>query len=81
MVKKAEQAEAVLVELPIDRSVTDCSWAVHINTQLTPEQSNALRKLASALDKHQATTKNGQRVTNPSGAIRWMLEQIAEQVA
>lgn len=81
MVKKAEQAEAVMVELPIDRSVVDVGWSLHVDTQLTPEQSNSLRKLASALDKHQATTRNGQRVTNPAGAVRWMLEQVAEQIA
>lgn len=83
MVKKgdAAQQEAVLVELPVDRSIDGASWTLHIDTQLSVEQSNALRQLTSALDKHQARTQNGQRVVNHAGAVRWMLEQLAQQLA
>ena len=67
--------DSVLIEVPI-AEVPPATWALHINTHLTPEQSDALRGVTAALDERLARLSNGRRVINPCDALKYLLEQI-----
>jgi len=51
-------------------------FPIHIDITLTPPAATVLRRIAIALDRQQAVTLDGQRVTKPHQALRWMLEQM-----
>ena len=68
--------ETTLVEIVIDRSVEPTTWGLHIDCELTQEQSLALRRVASALDGQRAVLRNGRRVTESTHALKYLLEQI-----
>ena len=67
--------ETVLIEVPT-AEVPAQTWALHINTHLTPDQSLALRRVTAALDSGLARLSNGRRVINPCDALKFVLEQI-----
>lgn len=74
---KEEKAtpDTVLIEVPI-AEVPPATWGLHINTHLTPEQSLALRRVATALDRGQAVLSNGRRIINACDALKYLLEKI-----
>lgn len=51
-----------------------------LEARLNDRQARALFALRNALDRQTATTDNGQRVVYNPDAIRWLLEQIADQL-
>ncbi len=69
-------SDSVLIEVPV-ADVIPAAWGLHINTHLTPEQSTALRRVTAALDQQLARLSNGQRVVNATGALKYLLEQVA----
>lgn len=69
-------ADVVLIELPV-ADVPIVTWGLHINAHLTPDQSLALRRLTQALDSKQISLANGERVTKPTHALKWVLETLA----
>lgn len=72
---KDETAEAsVIIELPT-AEVPLTTWGLHVDTKLTPKQSQALRSIAAGLDRAQARLENGGRVVSPNDAMKFMLEQ------
>jgi hypothetical protein len=64
-----------LIEVPV-AEVPLATWGLHVNTHLTLEQSNVLRRITAALDGQLARLANGQRVVNPCGALKYLLEQV-----
>lgn len=70
--------ESVLIEVPI-AEVPVQTWALHINTHLTPDQSLALRRVTAALDKRLARLSNGRRVVNACDTLKYLLEQICTE--
>ena len=70
------EPDSVLIEVPV-AEVPETTWGLHINTRLTPEQSHVLRRVTAALDERLAKLANDQRVVNVSGALKYLLEQIA----
>jgi hypothetical protein len=69
------EPDSVLIEVPI-AEVPPQTWGHHINMHLTPEQSHALRRVTAALDERLTRLRNGQRVVNACGALKYLLEQI-----
>lgn len=67
--------ETVLIEVPI-AEVPAQTWALHIKTHLTPDQSLALRRITAALDSRLARPSNGGRVVNPCDAPNYLLEHV-----
>jgi hypothetical protein len=70
----------VLIELPI-AEVPPATWGLHINTHLNPEQSHALRSVATALDERLARLSNGRRVVSHCDALKYVLEEVFASVA
>ncbi len=70
--------EAVLIEVPI-AEVPPATWGLHINTHLSLDQSYALRRVTSALDRRLARLSNGRRVINPCDALKYLLERVCEE--
>lgn len=70
---------AVLVAVEL-AAVPPSEFTVHVDMKLTPPQSTTARRIAAHLDRRQATLRNGQRVLTPSGAIKWLLEQIEKEM-
>ncbi len=68
---------SVKIDVAFARDYPAVTWALHINTKLTVDQTNALRRIADALDRQQATLANGRRVVTPAEALRYLLEQVA----
>ena len=69
--------DSALVEVPLPE-VERQSWGLHLNAQLSPDQSHALRRLTVGLDRSLATLANGQRVVNATGAVKYLLELLAQ---
>lgn len=72
--------ESVQIDIAYAREFPAVTWALHVNTKLTVDQTNALRRIADALDRQQATLANGRRVVTPAEALRYLLEQVAGKV-
>ncbi len=70
--------DTVLVEVPI-AEVPPATWGLHINTHLSLDQSHALRRVTSALDRRLARLSNGRRVINPCDALKYLLERVCEE--
>ncbi|WP_425618046.1 hypothetical protein NA78x_001739 [Anatilimnocola sp. NA78] len=68
----------ILVEVPI-APMPPSEFTVHIDMKLTPPQSTVARRIAAHLDRQQACLRNGQRITTPSAALKWLLEQIEHE--
>lgn len=73
---KADPLRIAAIEIPIGETPPS-EFALHIDTRLSVNQSTTLRRLADALDRQNATLEGGRRVTNPTGAMRWLIEQVA----
>ncbi len=67
--------DTVLIEVPV-ADVPEATWGLHINTHLTVDQSNWLRRVTAALDRRLARLSNGRRVVNPCDALKYLVEQI-----
>lgn len=76
-VKQTEEA-SVIIELPVVE-VALTTWGLHVDTKLTPKQSQALRAIAAGLDRAQARLENGGRVVSPNDALKFLLEQTAPE--
>ena len=50
----------------------------HVNLQIQPNQSEALQRLASGLDREKATLADGTRVTERRHAVRWLIDQLVK---
>jgi hypothetical protein len=70
---------SVLIEVPI-APLPPSEFIVHIEMKLTPLQSTIARRIAAHLDRQQVCLKNGQRITSSSGAIKWLLERISQEL-
>jgi hypothetical protein len=69
--------------IPVEASVTlplcedlPSEFGIHIDTDIPPPAATTLRRIAIALDRRQATLASGVRVTNPTQALRYLLEQM-----
>ena len=70
----------VVIELPIG-PLGGGYRPRHVDVQLrTAAQRGALRQVLSGLDHAGDRTADKRRVTNNAEAVRWLLEQIAEQI-
>jgi hypothetical protein len=70
--------------VPLEASVTlplcedlPSEFGIHIDTDIPPPAATTLRRIAIALDRRQATLVSGVRVTNPTQALRYLLEQMS----
>jgi hypothetical protein len=74
---KPEEAELVAeVTVPICECVPS-EFGLHIDTDIPPPAATTLRRIAMALDRRQAKLASGIRVTNPTQALRYLLEQMS----
>lgn len=71
---------SAIVEIPLDESIPETTWGIHIDCELTPRQSLAARRAAGAYDKRGARLSNGRRVTDATHAVKAILEEIAGQI-
>ena len=71
------QADVLTLEVPIDPEFPPSEFCVHIDTRLDSRQSTTLRRIASQLDRSQATLANGQRITHPTHAVKYLLEKLS----
>lgn len=51
-----------------------------INLKLTPKQADALRVLYDALYERDSRLNNGHHVDTPYDAVRWLLDQISNEM-
>ncbi len=72
------RSDTVSIEVPV-AEVPEATWGLHINTHLTVEQSDALRRITAALDERLTRLANGRRVINPGDALKYLLERIAAE--
>lgn len=72
----AEPQSSVLIELPV-AEVPKVTWTLHVDTRLTPKQTNSLRRIAAGLDAAQARLESGTRVVKPNDALKYLLEEAA----
>lgn len=80
MAKAAEKEETtVIIEIPF-ADLPEVAWAVRIDTRLTYDQGNALRKITEALDQQQARLASGKRVVHPTDAVKYLLEQASKAI-
>jgi hypothetical protein len=76
----AAGGRAVQIEIPLTGHLPPTEFVLHVDCKLTPEQSTVARRIAQQLDFQNASLKNGQRIVNVHGALKWILEQIAKQL-
>jgi hypothetical protein len=57
--------------------VTEVSFPLHLDVRLSVDQSNALRRVAAALDRRHARLSSGKPVYGANDRIRYLLEQVA----
>jgi len=88
MAKRKRAPSKVTIAAPMDTTADAAPFRTHLDLHLTREQGTALRQLAAGLDDAKACSNCGpncrrgpRRVTNPQGAVRWLLEELARQVA
>lgn len=82
-----EQAAAVESPSPVVRHLPSAEHVgyirtgrrCHIDINLDVRVSQALNNLAAGLDRDQARTGDGRRVTNGPTAIRWLLDRLADE--
>lgn len=74
---KVNGSNSAVIEVPICRETPEADFCLHIDTRLSLDQSNAIRKAAAALDRQQARLSGGKRVVNPTDAVKFMLERLA----
>lgn len=67
----------VLVEIPMSEPYAS-NFPIHVDLQLSKEVGMALRRIARAYDRQQATLANGRRIVDATTALRKVLEVIAE---
>ena len=73
-------SRAVQIEIPLTGQPPPTEFVFHVDCKLTPQQSTVARRIAQQLDFQNACLKNGQRIVNVHGALKWLLEQIAKQL-
>mgnify|MGYP003381954237 CR=1 FL=1 len=71
---------AVRIEIPLTGHPPATEFVFHVDCKLTPQQSTVARRIAQQLDFQNARLNNGQRIVNVHGALKWVLEQIANQI-
>jgi hypothetical protein len=76
--KEITAPDSVMITVPL-AAVPPATWGLHINTHLTIEQSNTLRRLTAAFDGQLARLANGRRVVNSCDALKYLLEQVRQQ--
>lgn len=69
----------VLLAIPTMKTEHFCPHRMHI--MLTAKQRAGLRNVFDGLQDCGATLEGGRKVQKPQDAIRWVLEQIAEESA
>jgi hypothetical protein len=74
-------SRAVQIEIPLTGQSPPTEFTFHVDCKLSPQQSTVARRIAQQLDFQNARLKNGQRIINVHGALKWLLEQIADQLA
>lgn len=70
--------DSVVIEVPLCRDMPPVGFCLHVDARLTPDQSNALRKTAAALDQQNARLANGKRIVHPTDALKFILERLAD---
>jgi hypothetical protein len=76
----------VIIEIPLMTQDPGGYTSIHLNTQLSPRQADALKRLTRAAhDRHEKLLPtdaypSGRHVDTPTDAIRWLLEQVAGAV-
>ncbi len=75
----AKVSDKVVLSIPVEAVPSDCYVARHIDFNLTPVQLDALALIQHGLIRERAKLTNGQLVQNAPGAVRWMLEQVADR--
>lgn len=73
-------SRAVQIIVPMTPKPPPTEFVFHVDCKLTPEQSTVARRIAQELDRQNACLKNGQRIVNVHGALKWLLEQVAKQL-
>jgi hypothetical protein len=54
----------------------------HVESKLrTQEQRRAMKRLLRGLQHQGAATKDGRPVQRPGEVVRWLMEQVAEQLS
>jgi len=69
-------ADIRTIEVPMAQ-IKPAGFGIHIDFQLNPESSDAIRSLRKALDDGNVRLKNGRRITNTTDSVRWLVEQVA----
>lgn len=66
------------VTVPWTSEPPPTEFSLHLDVRLDLAQSTALRRVARALDLADAHLRNGVRVVQPTQAVRYLLERLAE---
>jgi len=67
------------IEVPLTATILDgCYISTHVEVRMSREQGLTLRRLHLALDAQGARLANGHRVIHAPDAVKWLLEQLAE---
>lgn len=72
--------QIVQIEVPLTEQPPPTEFVFHVDCKLTPQQSTVARRLAQQLDLQNACLNNGQRIVNVHGALKWLLEQIGNEL-
>jgi hypothetical protein len=80
-ISPVEAGRIVEIEVPLTAQAPPTEFVFHVDCKLTPQQSTVARRIAQQLDFQNARLNNGQRIVNVHGALKWLLEQIADELA
>lgn len=71
--------DLITVEAPLGDLIPDQYEPRHVDAHLTAQQARALRRLRNGLDERHERLRGGKVVQTAPDAVRWLLEQLAEE--
>jgi hypothetical protein len=88
MKQKPKEAAPMPQEVPVEQAVVELTFAnvpevnfpLHIDTRLSRQHSNVLRRIAAGADKSGARLASGRPVYNVTDALKWLLEQCDDAI-
>lgn len=79
--EELREINSVVVEIPYCDIELAGNNATAVNIRMSPQLSQSVGKVQTALEQVKAETVDGTRVTTPTATIRWILEQLSADIA
>ena len=78
--QKSQTEDAAILEIPVCAELDAGGYVCdYVDVAMTPADARTLKRITIQLCANGATTRKGKAIDRPADAIRWILEQVAEQ--